>query len=128
MADVFDVNSTGQWSFVAQASRILASTQLMTAATETNVNYAEGPAMTPTHDTAYWARVSRGFDFSDADRVPVELYNQVVWKGIKTDEPYPTHRSGVDLSRSRKIDPAECRSGVTRSPRSRRPPDPRTVL
>ena len=99
MADVFDVNSTGQWSFVAQASRVLATTQLMTASNETNVNYAEGPAMTPTHDFKYWAQVSRGFDFSDADRVPVELYNQVVWKGIKADEPYPTHRSGIDLGR-----------------------------
>ena len=99
MADVFDVNSNGQWSFVAQASRLLASTQLMTASNETNVNYADGSDMTPTHDFKYWAQVSRGFDFSDADRVPVELYNQVVWKGIKADEPYPTHRSGIDLGR-----------------------------
>ena len=35
-----------------------------------DVQYAEGPDIQPTHDAAYWAQVTAGFDFSDADRVP----------------------------------------------------------
>ena len=100
MADVFDTSSNGSWSFVAQASRVLASTQLMTASKESDVQYAEGPDFAPTHDAAYWAHATRGFDFSDADRVPVALYNEVLWHGILGDKPYPTHRSGLNLGRN----------------------------
>jgi hypothetical protein len=97
MADIFDTSSTGSWSFVAQASRVLASTQLMTASKDSDIQYAEGPDIAPTHDAAYWAHATRGFDFSDADRVPVTLYNEVLWRGIVGDKPYPTHRSGLNL-------------------------------
>ena len=101
MADVFDTGSTGSWSFVAQASRVLASTMLMTASNESNVQYADGPAITPTHDAAYWAKVTRGFDFSEADRVPPDLFNEVTWAGIKGSAiPYPTHRSGRILGKN----------------------------
>ncbi len=101
MADVFDTSSTGNWSFVAQASRILATTQLMTAANESDVHYAEGPAIEPAHDAAYWAKVTRGFDFSDADRVPPDLFNEVTWAGIKGQNvPYPTSRNGLILGRT----------------------------
>jgi hypothetical protein len=41
------------------------------------------------HSAAYWARVTRGFDFSDADRVPPAKYNKVLWKGLMGSKPYP---------------------------------------
>jgi len=103
MADVFDTGSTGTWSYTAQASRLLAATTLTLADNGgTTVKYAEGPDFAPTHDSKYWAYVTRGFDFSDADRVPPALYNEVLWNGIMEGVPYPTHRSGLVLGRNDK--------------------------
>ena len=99
LADVFDTSSNGAWSFTAIASRILANTMLMTSLEDGGkVQYADGPDLQPKHDAAYWARVTRNFDFSDADRVPPDLYNEVLWEGMM-EGPYPTHRSGVYLGR-----------------------------
>jgi hypothetical protein len=57
------------------------------------VKYAEGPVVKPKHDAAYWAEATRGFDFSDADRVPPGLFNKVLWKGLLGDKPYPVIHS-----------------------------------
>ena len=105
LADVFDTTSNGSWSFTPIASRILANTMLMTALEDSGkVQFADGPDIQPTHDAAYWARVTRGFDFSEADRVPPDLYNEVLWAGMM-HEPYPTHRSGVYLGRRDVVNP-----------------------
>jgi hypothetical protein len=48
----------------------------------------------------YWVKATRGFDFSDADRVPPALYNQKLWVGLMDDKPYPKIHSewtSVDL-------------------------------
>ncbi|HWC17758.1 MAG TPA: hypothetical protein VG498_12130, partial [Terriglobales bacterium] len=47
------------------------------------VEFAKGPNLKPTHDSQYWAEKTRGFDFSAEDRVPPELYNKILWEGIK---------------------------------------------
>jgi YVTN family beta-propeller protein len=98
MADVFDTTASGAWTYTAVASTILKITTLF-AAGDLGVRYAEGPDITPKHDAAYWAEATRGFDFSDADRVPVDLYNQVQWDGLMDGAPYPVHRSGLVLGR-----------------------------
>jgi len=95
MADVFDTSSSGAWTFNAQASLVLGTTTLVQG--ESGIRYAEGPEVKPAHDAAYWAKATRGFDFSDADRVPVGLYNRVLWEGLKPGVPYPAERSGRDL-------------------------------
>jgi hypothetical protein len=46
---------------------------------QTNVTAPDGP--NPTPNAEYWARVTRGFDFSDADRMDGGLFNRVLWKG-----------------------------------------------
>jgi hypothetical protein len=43
----------------------------------------------PKHDAAYWANATRGFDFSDADRVPPARFNEVLWHGLMASKPYP---------------------------------------
>jgi hypothetical protein len=43
-----------------------------------------------THDASYWARVTKGLDFSDADRVDPLLYNRILWKGMMHNRPYPS--------------------------------------
>jgi YVTN family beta-propeller protein len=95
MADVFDVTSSGAWTYSAIASRVLATTSLALA--ENGIRFADGADVFPKHDAAYWDKVTHGFDFSDADRVPVDLYNEVLWNGLMEGKPYPTHRSGLKL-------------------------------
>ena len=47
------------------------------------VVFAAGPQLKPTHNAQYWAKKTRGFDFSSEDRVPAQLYNKILWEGIK---------------------------------------------
>jgi YVTN family beta-propeller protein len=88
MADVFDITSSGAWSFDSVASTVLATTTL--SAADIGTKYAEGPRIVPKHDAAYWDRATRGFDFSDADRVPPDQYNRVLWTGLMDGKPYPS--------------------------------------
>jgi len=89
MADVFDIKSSGKWTFSAVASQLL--NPVLTTATSQGglgldpktVQFAAGPNLTPTHDAQYWAEKTRGFDFSGEDRVPTELYNKILWEGLK---------------------------------------------
>jgi hypothetical protein len=53
------------------------------------VVFAAGPKLKPTHDSQYWAALTRTFDFSGEDRVPKALYNKILWEGIK-GTPAPT--------------------------------------
>ncbi len=72
MTDVFDLNQSG-WSFSSVASPLLRTTQVAIPGIATQ--FAEGPAMKPTHDAAYWDHATRGFDFTSEDRVPADLFN-----------------------------------------------------
>jgi YVTN family beta-propeller protein len=54
------------------------------------------------HDSAWWAAKTKGFDFSDADRVDADAFNRVLWEGTMGDNvPYPTTRSKRDLRQDR---------------------------
>src|SRR5262249_11020450 len=92
MADVFDVHASGDWTYAAVASTVLGSTQLAQAPNGLGVQLAAGPVITPQHDAAYWAEVTAGFDFSEADQVPVAQFNKVLWAGLMGDKPYPALR------------------------------------
>jgi hypothetical protein len=79
MAKAFDIKSSGAWTFTATASTVLKTTTLALAEGDSGkeaVRFAEGPDIKPRHSAAYWARVMAGFDFSDADRVPVASFGQ----------------------------------------------------
>lgn len=91
MADVFDIRSSGAWTYAPEASTLLATT---TVTNESNrgVRYAVGPMIRPAHDAAYWDRVTAEFDFSEADHVPVAQFNRLLWAGLKGDTPYPVLR------------------------------------
>jgi YVTN family beta-propeller protein len=92
MTDVFDTTLSGAWSYSSTASTILRTTTL--SAADIGVRYADGPNVVPAHDAAYWDHATRGFDFSDADRVPADIFNEVLWEGLKPGVPYPTVREG----------------------------------
>src|SRR5262249_1815963 len=100
MTDVFDTKSSGKWSFVAEASTVLKVTQLVQAPGGLDVQFARGEDVKPKHDARYWAKVTAGFDFSDADRVPPEKFNRVLWKGLMGGKPYPA-RKGRPASEDR---------------------------
>ena len=51
----------------------------------------------PTHNARYWARATRDMDFTDADRVDSDDFNQILWKGMMGKRPYPTKPTGLDL-------------------------------
>jgi DNA-binding beta-propeller fold protein YncE len=94
MVEIFDPTMSPAWTYSAIASTVLKNTTVIQAANETGVKYAEGPTVVPTHDAAYWIKATKGFDVSDADRVPPGLFNRVIWEGLKGNVPYPTVRSG----------------------------------
>lgn len=89
MVDVFDVHASGAWSYSAVASTVLKTTTLSLASAPGGVRFAAGPDIKPRHGSAYWARVTAGFDFSDADQVPPEQFNKVLWAGLMGRKPYP---------------------------------------
>jgi YVTN family beta-propeller protein len=95
MADVFDIRSSGAWTFTAEASTALGTTTLALAQGDSGVRFAAGPNITPKHSAAYWAAVTSGFDFSEADQVPSARFNRVLWTGLMGTRPYPTLRGHV---------------------------------
>ena len=97
MADLFDIHSDGKWDFKAVASTLLKLTTLFDP--NININYTAGPNLKPTHDVQYWAAKTRNFDFSGEDRVPTELYNKILWEGLK-GTPAPATKT-----RFSKVDP-----------------------
>jgi len=92
MADVFDIRSSGKWSYAAEASTVLATTTLASAWRDTGVRFAAGPNIKPQHSAAYWDEVTAGFDFSEADQVPPAQFNRVLWEGLMGGRPYPALR------------------------------------
>jgi YVTN family beta-propeller protein len=93
MDDVFDIRSSGKWSFTAEASTVLANTMMALAPGQQGVRFAAGPLVKPRHDAAYWAKATAAFDFSKADQVPTAQFNRVLWSGLMGGTPYPTLRS-----------------------------------
>ena len=89
MADVFDINSSGTWAYAAVASTILKTPTPSLARAENGVKFAKGPNIKPRHSSAYWAKATPGFDFSDADQVPPAQFNKMLWVGLMGRKPYP---------------------------------------
>jgi len=86
------------WSFTARIPEALRATQLPLPAK----NQGNGSAsFSSKHDAAWWAAQTQDFDFSKEDRLDSEAFNQVLWKGLMGDQPYPWERDGRDLSKHR---------------------------
>ena len=84
------------WSFTATPSPYLYNTSLPLPA-QARLHVPQS-----THSAQYWARVPKGMDFSDADRVDPAVYNRILWKGMMGDRPYPAGPTGLDLRQNRK--------------------------
>ncbi len=50
----------------------------------------------------WWANATKDFYFEVEDKLDPEKFNRVLWAGVKGDnQPYPTERTGVNLSQNR---------------------------
>jgi DNA-binding beta-propeller fold protein YncE len=89
MADVFDLRHR-HWTYDAAPSDILR--------TSTTLPLPPKPAgarilpLRSTHDAAWWAEHTKGFDFRTEDRIDAQAFNHVLWTGLFADRPYPTAR------------------------------------
>ena len=95
MTAVFDLKQAS-WNYTAITPAPMA--KILDAALKLN------QSAQPFHDARpaeYWARQTRGFDWSHEDRVPAVLFNQIIWKGLTGGSPYPAARSKQDLSTDR---------------------------
>jgi hypothetical protein len=115
MADIFNA-SPSPWSFTAMPSAYL---------------YGRGlPLVKPdglivpksTHTSRYWARVTKGMDFTSQDRFDFAEYNRILWKGLMGDKPFPARPNGKDLRQNREKLLARYR----RSPRQETAQAPKT--
>jgi YVTN family beta-propeller protein len=105
MTDAFDTTQncnpvTGGgatcWTYSAFPAQILFTTQLPIL-NKDKVKLADLPH--PTHDAAWWAAHTTGFDFSSEDQVNPDAFNRMLWEGLMGGRPYPAVRSGLDLSK-----------------------------
>ena len=53
------------------------------------------------HDGSWWAEQTAHLDFAVIDGMDSNSFNQITWRGIMGEVPYPTERSGQDLSQDR---------------------------
>lgn len=98
MADVFNTTPSA-WSFTAVPSAMLypPNTTLPLPPKPTGLVVPK-----PTHNANYWARVTKGMDFSSEDRFDFATYNRILWTGLMGGKAYPVARSGKDLRENRK--------------------------
>ena len=96
MADVFNTTAS-TWSFTAAPSPYLYATSLPMPPKAAGLIVPKS-----THSAKYWARVTKGMDFSDADRIDFATYNHILWKGIMGNRPYPAAPAGQVLRKNRK--------------------------
>ncbi len=99
MTDAFDIHGNGTWTYAADASTVLKQTTLSLAANGLGVPYAMGPDVKPRHSATWWAKATKGFNFEEADQVPVAAFNRVLWKGMKGNKPYPGPTARVTAER-----------------------------
>jgi hypothetical protein len=94
MADIFNTTPS-IWSFTPTVPAGLYSANLpLTAPVGLLVPR-------PTHTAEYWARATRGMDFTSEDRMDFAEYNHILWKGLMGNRPYPSRPSGKDLRLNR---------------------------
>lgn len=97
MTDVFDTTQAS-WSFQAVPSPFLCGNGVTLLSSTTCQNVA---ALYPRHNAAYWAKVTKGMDFSSEDKVDGDEFNRILWKGVMGDRPYPAKPTGLDLRANR---------------------------
>jgi hypothetical protein len=101
MTDIFDTTlSPTAWTYSASPAAALLTTTLPIVGAQPEARHAAA-SWKPLHDAAWWAENSKGFHFEQEDMNDEAAYNRFLWTGVMGDKPYPTIRSGLDLSKKR---------------------------
>src|ERR1035437_10089974 len=95
MSDIFNPKPS-PWSFTATPSAFLYGTALPLPTKPASLSVPK-----PTHNAEYWARVTKGMDFTSEDRMDFGDYNRILWKGLMGNKPYPAAPSSMDLRQGR---------------------------
>ena len=95
MADIFNTTPS-PWSFTPAPAPILYHTTLPLPSKSAGLIVPK-----PTHDAKYWARVTKGMDFTCEDRFDFARYNRILWKGLMGNKTYPAAPTGMDLRQNR---------------------------
>jgi hypothetical protein len=95
MADVFNTTSS-PWSFTAAPSALLYNTALPLPPKQAGMIVPK-----PSHNAKYWARATKGMDFTTEDRLDPAAFNRILWKGLMGSKPYPAAPTGTDLRQNR---------------------------
>jgi hypothetical protein len=126
MTAVFDttLSPSAPWPFTAAKPSCFLYNTRLPLPPESASCLAAG--LKPTHDSKYWARVTRGLDFRDADHVDGVLFNRILWRGMMGNKPYPASlkRSSVreeheDRDESRKAANRATKRKVAREGKTR---------
>jgi YVTN family beta-propeller protein len=78
MTDIFDL-SQKNWTYSATPSVALRRTELPLPPQQARL---EAPRFADAHDANYWASKTKGYDWSQEDRIPADAFNQVLWDGL----------------------------------------------
>jgi DNA-binding beta-propeller fold protein YncE len=104
MSDVF-TRELKTWNYTPIVPEVLRSTKLPLPppTTANRLPASKLRNARPAHDAAYWAARMQCFDFKRSDHLDTARFNRVLCEGLKgEDVPYPTKRTGLDLSKNRK--------------------------
>jgi YVTN family beta-propeller protein len=118
MADIFNT-APSPWSFTAAPSTMLypPNTTLPLPPRSAGLTVPK-----PAHNAKYWARVTKGMDFTTEDRVDPADFNRILWRGMMGRKLYPAAPAGTDLRNNRE----ELLARYQRSPQQRAAPTPKT--
>lgn len=89
MTDAFDTTQAS-WTYSAVPAQVLFNTTLPIL-NKYVVNRDNSPQTK--HDAAWWEAKTKGFDFSQEDRIDSDKFNRVIWEGMMGGKPYPAIRS-----------------------------------
>jgi len=81
MADAFDPSITKPWLYEALWPQPLDQTELPRPANR--VAMARPSSLVPEHSAAWWAHAMKNQDFSGEDKLDTNLFNAVLWRGLK---------------------------------------------
>jgi len=95
MADIF-TTTPNPWNFTAAPAPILYGTKLPLPPQPAGLIVPKS-----SQSAEYWARVTRGMDFTIEDRFDFASYNRILWAGLMGNTPYPATPTGLDLRRNR---------------------------
>ncbi len=90
MTDLFDLRQA-HWNYDAVPSRYLLATGLPLPRDHAAL---QGELPRSTHDAAWWTASTRGYDWTHEDKVPTQLFNAVLWRGLHPGGTAPPVRGG----------------------------------